>query len=347
MTIGSNAQDSGVDLRRLVASALERAWRSRNPVSIALYPVSIVYRTLMATRRLLYRGGVLHQQRAARPVVVVGNITVGGSGKTPFTAWLCDYLVEHGHRPGIVIRGYRGRSPTWPLVVTPRTPASIAGDEAVLLARLTGLPVVAGPDRAADCRLLLERHDCDVIVCDDGLQHLALARDFEIVLHDERLGQGNGWCLPAGPLREPVRRLAETDMVIPRGNAERGFTARIGALRRLDGTAVSIGDLAGARILAMTAIARPERFFDSLAALGLQFERLALPDHHEFRQRDITTSSYDAILVTEKDAVKLADFDNYPIRVVSLYLDVAPAVTKHLEQSLLPRLNPTWSNSTS
>lgn len=345
MTSPASAKGGG---RRWIATRIERAWQSPNALSRLLYPVSLVYRFAVAARRASYRHGVLTSTRVDCPVVVVGNITVGGNGKTPFTAWLTRWLADRGLRPGIVLRGYRGASDHWPLDVGPDTPAATAGDEAVLLARLTGAPVVAGPDRVAACRHLLDNHPCDVIVSDDGLQHLALSRDFEIALHDAA-GQGNGWCLPAGPLREPVHRLAAVDLVIPYGDARSGVTTRcdVAIPVREPGEPVALRSLAARSLLAMTAIARPERFFDSLAAHDLAFDRLALPDHHAFTADDIPGSPYDVILVTEKDAVKLAAFPDPRLRAVPLEFVVAPAVIRQLEQSLLPRLEPAWSTSTS
>lgn len=325
--------------RDRMAARLERTWRRRGPAALALYPVSLIYRGAMAARRVAYGIGLASSFRAPVPVIVVGNITVGGSGKTPFTIWLVRWLRDRGWRPGVILRGYRGNSKTWPVMVTAATDPGVAGDEAVLLAARTGVPVVAGPDRAADCRALLARSDCDVVVSDDGLQHLALARDFEIALDDPVGGRGNGWCLPAGPLREPVGRLDDVDLVVVYDDPVRGMVPVIGGARSLDGAdVVALEALAGRSILAVTAIARPERFFHALDAAGLAFDRLVFADHHHFRAGDVPPSRHDVILVTEKDAVKLKGMADPRVRVVELTIDVAPAVIDRLEHELGPKL---------
>ncbi len=325
--------------RNRMAAWLVRTWKRRGPAAFALYPLSLLYRAAMAVRRVAYRTGLKSSYRAPVPVIVVGNITVGGSGKTPFTIWLVRWLRDRGFRPGVVLRGYRGNSRAWPVDVTAATDPAVAGDEAVLLAARTGVPVVAGPDRAADCRALLARSDCDVVVSDDGLQHLALTRDFEIALDDPVAGRGNGWCLPAGPLREPVGRLDAVDLVVVYGNPVHGMVPVIGEARTLDGASVGpLESLAGLSILAVTGIARPERFFDALGAAGLVFDRLAFADHHLFRPGDIPPSRHDVILVTEKDAVKLVGIVDPRVRVVELKVDVAPAVIDRLEHLLGPKL---------
>ncbi len=339
---------TGATRRDRLAARLERAWQSIDALSAALYPLSWLYRALVATRRAGYRHGLLSRHHPGTPVVVVGNITVGGSGKTPFTLWLARWLGARGHRPGIVLRGYRGTSAHWPRRVLADSPASEVGDEAVLLARTSGVPVVAGPNRVEDCRVLLAEHACDVIISDDGLQHLALARDFEIVLHDAK-GEGNGWCLPAGPLREPLSRLGQADLVVAYGDRERGAWPRVERAASLSDPArvVPLSSFQGQRLLLVTAIARPRRVLDALADHGLAVDARLLPDHHPLSLDDMPAQGYDAILVTAKDAVKLPALCALPLWVVQLELDIAPSLVTHLERELLPRLAPSWSTSTS
>lgn len=288
----------------------------RGALAVALLPLSWLFRALAALRRLLYRRGVLRQERADVPVVVVGNITVGGSGKTPLVLWLAQGLRERGHAPGIISRGHGGSAEV-PRSVRPQDDAAVVGDEPLLLARRSGCPVWIGRRRAAAARALLADHpECDVLICDDGLQHYGLARDVEIAVMDER-GIGNGWFLPAGPLREGPSRLRSVDALVINGGA---LPAGLGAetvrtcFMRLAGTRfvslqrpeVSCGaaDLQGRRLHAVAGIGYPQRFFDHLAALGLRFAAHPFPDHHRYTAADLAFADADALLMTEKDAVK-------------------------------------------
>ncbi len=323
---------------RIVPRRLEACWQSRGPCAVLLYPMALVFCVLVALRRTAYRVGLLPSRHPGVPVVVVGNITSGGSGKTPFVAWLCGWLRERGHRPGVVLRGYRGESGAWPLRVTARTSPRLAGEEAVLLARLAGVPVVAGPSRIDDCRELLKHDDIDVIVCDDGLQHYALRRDFEIVLHDDR--GHNGWCLPAGPLREPRRRLRTVDLVIAGEDDAHGLQRLPGQVRRIQDPSVGrdLLDLGLKRLLVVCGIARPWRFFDMLSRHGLEFDRRVFPDHHDFRREDFPDTGYDAILMTEKDAIKCEPVADDRFWWVSLVLTPAPELCAALSSRLEPVL---------
>jgi tetraacyldisaccharide 4'-kinase len=252
------------------------------------------------------------------PVVVVGNITVGGTGKTPLVLWLADYLAQQGLTPGIVSRGY-GASSSHPTAVTaPSDPAQV-GDEPVLLAQRSTCPVWVGRDRPRAARALLEAHPrCDVIVSDDGLQHYRLARDVELVVIDGTRALGNGLMLPAGPLREPASRLRGVDAVVVNGGTravgsrERAFALKLeGDLFRnlLDPElAVGAGHFGGRRVHAIAGIGNPQRFFDHLRALGLVFTAHPFPDHHAYAPNELAFAECDAIVMTEKDAVKCARF---------------------------------------
>ena len=293
-------------------SAIERHWDRLTPVSLALLPLSLVFCALVLARRLLYRVGVLRSLRIPRPVIVVGNITVGGTGKTPLIIWLAEFLRQAGYAPGIVTRGYRGKSPSWPLVVKAATPAGMAGDEAVLLARRGHCPVVAGPDRVESARQLM-RLGCDVILSDDGLQHYRLARDLEIAVIDGTRRFGNGLCLPAGPLREPVTRLKAVDLCVANGVALPGEVAM-----RLEpdgfyslqsaGTRVALQHFAGQPVHAVAGIGNPQRFFAMLQTLGLAVIPHPFPDHHVFQPGDLEFDDDRPVLLTEKDAVKCETF---------------------------------------
>lgn len=293
-------------------AALERHWSRITPVSLALLPLSLLFCLLVRLRRLLYRLGVLPIETIEVPVIVVGNITVGGTGKTPLVIWLAQRLREAGYRPGIVTRGYRGQSATWPLVVTPTTSAELAGDEAVLLARRGDCPVLAGPDRAASARRLLAQ-GCNVIVSDDGLQHYRLHRDLEIAVIDGTRRFGNRLCLPSGPLREPVARLKSVDLRVTNGvptEGEAGMQLEPAGFHRLSAPTVRVetGHFRGMAVHAAAGIGNPERFFATLRALGLDVIPHAFPDHYAFRPVDLEFGDDRPVILTEKDAVKCESF---------------------------------------
>jgi tetraacyldisaccharide 4'-kinase len=308
---------------------LEREWQRRGGGALIVLPLALVFGALVWLRRLLYRLRILPAWRARVPVIVVGNITVGGSGKTPLVIALVEMLERRGHKPGVVARGY-GRVPrrehdplgvvrVYPDVATPEH----FGDEPVLIARRSRVPVYVSPDRAAAARALLEAHaEVDVIVSDDGLQHYALARDLEIAVVDAERAFGNGLLLPSGPLREPVRRLREVDAVVMNGEegargdfGKRNFTMRLGherfvALASNQELAPAEFALAtrGRRVVAVAGIGNPDRFFEHLARLGIAARGVAFPDHHAYRAADLKLAGAEVIVMTEKDAVKCAAF---------------------------------------
>lgn len=295
---------------------LQRVWYERRWqwFSLLLLPLSWLFALVSGVRRVAYRRGWLQSFRVTRPVLVVGNITVGGTGKTPMTIWLAEQLHERGLRVGIVLRGYGGRSTQWPCDVTKETSAEEAGDEAVLLAHRTGALVVAGPDRVAAATRAIER-GAEVVVCDDGLQHYRLARDLEFAVIDERRGLGNGRLLPAGPLREPAGRLNSVDLkVLTRRTASNDPSRIPGAVIAMPqlSDAVSLGTgecralqtFLGTRVHAIAGIGNPQAFFDALSALGLTIEPHPFPDHARLTAADVTFPDGAPVLMTEKDAVK-------------------------------------------
>jgi tetraacyldisaccharide 4'-kinase len=293
-------------------ASLERHWDHLTPVSLALLPLSLLFCLVVGLRRLLYRAGILSRIRLDVPVIVVGNITVGGTGKTPLVLWITDLLKRSGYRPGIVTRGYRGASRHWPRAVTPSTDASEVGDEAVLLARRSGCPVLAGPDRVESGRLLIEQ-GCTVLVSDDGLQHYRLDRDIEIAVIDGTRRFGNGLCLPAGPLREPVGRLRTVTLRVAQGQSEPGeigmslVPGRVYRLQNPDEHA-DLDDFRAGSVHAVAGIGNPERFFSSLRSLGIDVIPHAFPDHHAFQASDLVFGDDIPVLMTEKDAVKCQTF---------------------------------------
>jgi tetraacyldisaccharide 4'-kinase len=250
------------------------------------------------------------------PVVVVGNIYVGGTGKTPLTIWLARALREHGFRPGIVSRGYGGAQGNAPAMeVGPGSRADVVGDEPLLIARQSGCPVFVGRRRAEAGRALLAAHpEVDLIITDDGLQHYALARDVEIVLFDGR-GTGNGWLLPAGPLREPASRRRDFTVYnaaqAPPGAFRMQLAGRTAERLARREESVPLSSFAGRRIAAAAGIGNPGRFFSMLRAAGLELAlELPLPDHHDFRDRPFDAIDADIILLTEKDAVKCEQLEH-------------------------------------
>lgn len=323
------------------AERLQAAWFAPRRSSLVwlLLPLSALFAALSALRRALYRSGMLRSTALRVPVVIVGNILVGGTGKTPLVLWLVDALRDAGRRPGIILRGYRGDSGAV-LAVDAKSDPALAGDEAVLLARRSGVPVFAARSRVAAGEALLAAHPAvDVIVADDGLQHYALARDVELAVFDRR-GAGNGLLLPAGPLREPVSRLTGVDAVVGHADGRAAWQALAGrtpafALRLTGDTFHALhdaarrrvaADFAGRTLVAIAGTGSPQRFFDTLRALGLAFEARAFPDHHAYCAADLAFARGRTLLMTEKDAVKCAalPLDDAWVLPVSAVVETSP-----------------------
>lgn len=284
-----------------------RQWRTPSLAGrLLLAPPAVVFRALAGLRRGAYRAGLLRGRRLPVAVIVVGNITVGGGGKTPLVVHLVEALRAAGFRPGVVSRGYGGAGSA-PRRVDGDSDPAVAGDEPVLIARRCGCPVAVGAERAAAAALLLGA--CDVLVADDGLQHYRLARDIEIAVVDGDYGLGNGRPLPAGPLREPAARLRSVDFVAVRdGERDGAWRYRVvpGAARRVDGAPGQqpLSAWQGQRVHAVAGIGVPERFFGQLEDAGLDVERHGFDDHHRFSAADLAFGDAAPILMTEKDAVK-------------------------------------------
>jgi tetraacyldisaccharide 4'-kinase len=310
----------------------ERHWYRLSAVSIALAPFSFAFGAAVVLRRAAYRAGFLRTHRLQVPVVVVGNIVVGGTGKTPLVLWLVDALARRGLRPGIISRGYGGTNAAAQAVPADGDPARF-GDEPVLLAGRSGVPVWIGRDRVAAARGLLAAHpDRDVLACDDGLQHYALARDFEVAVEDER-GHGNGLLLPAGPLREPAGRAVDA-VVVNGGSSAGAFGMRLEAdgFRRVGGGGedVPLASLRGRRLHAVAGIGNPARFFATLRGLGLEFVPHAFPDHHAWRAGELDFADCDTVLMTEKDAVKCRAFGRDDLVALRVQARVDPRLAELL-----------------
>ncbi len=284
-------------------------WGHRGLLALALWPLSLVFGVLAGLRRAAYVYGVLQSEHPGIPVVVVGNITAGGSGKTPLVIALVKLLRQHGLRAGVVSRGHGGQGveEAVPMLVHADSDPAIAGDEPVLIAQRAACPVAVCAQRIRAARLLQEHAQVDVLLTDDGLQHYALQRDIEIAVVDASAQLGNRFLLPAGPLREPPWRLDTVDHVVHNGD-ESGFLIMATGLYPINGSGPVLdpGALSDRFFHAVAGIARPEKFFALLRSLGLRFEPCAFADHHAFAVQDLDFGDGASIVMTEKDAVKCA-----------------------------------------
>ncbi|MHB1085294.1 MAG: tetraacyldisaccharide 4'-kinase [Thiobacillus sp.] len=313
--------------------SFQHLWARTGVLTVLLLPLAALFAAVSGMRRLAYRRGWLTAMSVGVPVIIVGNITAGGSGKTPLVIWLVNWLRSQGYRPGVISRGYGGTARGCVEVQADSLSAQV-GDEPLLIRIKTDAPVVVGRDRVAAARTLLARHPgVDMIVSDDGLQHYRLQRDIELAVIDAETGLGNGWPLPAGPLREPPGRLRSVDAVIQvvRGSAQPRSNQPLTAWR-VDYTAgkayclgephvkKGLGELPSRDWLAATGIGRPQGFFDMLQSQGIRFTPRAFADHHAFQPQDLPADG--AVLMTEKDAVKCNSFAGTDWWAVEL--DVAP-----------------------
>lgn len=316
---------------------LQHHWYRLTPLHLLLFPVSLIFRVVAALRRYLYRIGILASVKLPVPVIVVGNISVGGTGKTPLTLWLAQQLVDNGWHPGIVSRGYikSGKRRKTPHEVSVDDAANEVGDEPLLMAQRALCPVWIGRDRPAAAQALLQAHpECDIILSDDGLQHYRLRRDAEIVVIDGARRFGNGLLLPAGPLREPVSRLRTVDAVVINGglagDAEFAMSLHGSLFYNLlnPEIVVTAAEFAGQHLHAVAGIGHPRRFFAHLEHLGLVAQQHAFPDHYHYTAADIAFEDADAVLMTEKDAVKCGAFATEKCWVLRVDAQVDSALTQ-------------------
>ena len=326
------------------ADRLVAAWHARGltALTLPLTPAAVLFGAASALRRRCYRAGCLDVAHLPVPVIVVGNIAIGGTGKTPLVAALARELAARGWRPGVVSRGY-GRDPgagDAPVLVSPDADASTVGDEPLLLAR-RGIPVAVGRDRVAAARALLDAEpQCDVVIADDGLQHYRLGRSVEIAVVDAARGFGNGWLLPAGPLREPRSRLAAVTAVVWNGAAPAGdgfaMTLVPLAWRRVDGEPGELpaGAFSGRRAHAVAGIGNPARFFAELRRQGVDTVPHPFPDHHRFARTDIAFDDDLPVLMTEKDAVKCRSFADGRCWYLPVEARVDPSLVSRIEEKL-------------
>jgi tetraacyldisaccharide 4'-kinase len=320
---------------------LESVWYGAEPPLLPLRTFAAFYggfAAVLAARK---------RRRARRlpvPVIVVGNITAGGTGKTPLVIHLIEILRRRGLRPGVVSRGYGGRAPRYPLRVTASTDTQHSGDEPALIARRSGVPVAVAPDRVAAAKLLLDEGGVDVLIADDGLQHYDLARAAEICVVDGARGLGNGRLLPAGPLREPPARLDSVDLIVVNGGGWRPARSAgvpiidmhmtiAEAVALADGRRRPLADFMGKQVHAVAGIGNPERFFASLRQKGINVLPHPFPDHHRFSAVDVNFPGEHPMLMTEKDAVKCRSFacdDGWEVPAAAVFDATAAALVQQL-----------------
>jgi len=309
---------------------------------LLLSPLSLLYCSVIKIRRLLFRFSILKHHQISVPVIIVGNINIGGTGKTPLVVYLCSLLKRNGYQPGIISRGYKGKAGVWPQSVTGSSDPSLVGDECVLLANRTACPLVAGPKRVAAALQLLETTNCDVIISDDGLQHYALDRDIEIVVYDAQRKFGNGYCLPAGPLREPVNRLKSVDVVVSNGDSQASdfnMQLLLSSIINLSNQQVTsnLDEFKNTKVHAVAGIGNPERFFTQLVSAGLDIIRHPFADHHDFIETDLNFSDDLPVLMTEKDAVKCQKFSKSNYWFVPVEASISEVFDKIIIDKFKPR----------
>ncbi|MCH8498884.1 MAG: tetraacyldisaccharide 4'-kinase [Marinobacter sp.] len=324
-----------------MSRVVERLWYSGSRPLWPLWPLAWLYGFIVCRRRNAALAKPV--ARLPMPVIVVGNLTAGGTGKSPLTGWLVAQLQEAGYRPAILSRGYGGKSPHYPLRVSSGTTPAQAGDEPVMLAAQTGVPVIVDPQRVRAARYALEQGLADVLVCDDGLQHYALPRDIEIAVFDGQRGCGNGALIPVGPLREPLARLGSVDFVVFNGSTVDGLEHPNTALMTLaptrlrhlqSGELQPLAWLQGRQMRAVAGIGNPGRFFQTLVDLGAQVDPSPRPDHHTFTPQDLMAPDGAPVVMTAKDAVKCQSIAHQGCWV----LDVEAVLPDSFRQHLLARL---------
>ena len=293
---------------------LDYYWSSLNFVSLMLLPLSWLFCFVSILRAGLYRLRLLKSFKAPVPVIVVGNVTVGGTGKTPLIIELVKQFQAMGKKPGVISRGYGGASSAWPQLVDDKAIAEQVGDEPKLIHSRCACPVVVGPNRQQDIELLLKNYACDVILSDDGLQHYALQRNLEIVVVDDQRKFGNGFCLPSGPLRERVSRLKKVDMVLLNGGDDTQVSFQLQPqfclpINKIDVDNKSLTEFEGKIVHAIAGIGNPPRFFNMLHRLGIQVIEHEFSDHATYTQSDVVFDDDLPVLMTEKDAVKCSNFE--------------------------------------
>lgn len=329
---------------------LENSWQQRNRLSYSLWPLSQLYKAVMWLRTKAYQLGLIKSESLSLPTIVIGNISVGGTGKTPLVIELVNWLQQQGYKPAVIMRGYAGKHRVAAYQVTSQTDVAYCGDEASLIFARTGANVVICRHRVEAGRFAIEKTDCDVIICDDGFQHLRLKRDFNVIVIDANRGFGNGWCLPAGFLREPIGVIGRAQAVVFNGQPTDELISKIPAtpLYTMQFTLSQAYNLAtketcslevfvNKQVNAVAAIGHPERFFSGLRHLGIHVQAHAFADHHVFSQNDLLLNNPSCILMTEKDAVKCQAMDEslrQKIWVVPVQVEIENTLFQRIRQTI-------------
>lgn len=312
---------------------LLKSWYYRHWWNYLLLPFACIFYIISVFRRCFYSIGIFKQYKIALPVIVVGNITVGGTGKTPLVIYLVEQLKQHGFRPAVISRGY-GRRNRHLQFVTADSSVRLVGDEPLVIAQRTQCPVVVCPNRVEAARAVMEKTDANIIISDDGLQHYALARDIEIVVIDGMRRLGNGMLLPAGPLREPASRMSSIDFIINNGDDRKNeieMNLIVDQCFHLPTRqAVALTDFVGKTVHAVAGIGNPKRFFNTLIAAGIKIIPHDFSDHHFFTEQELNFGDDLLIFMTEKDAVKCTTFFNPKMYCVT--------VNAHLPDCFMPQL---------
>ena len=335
-----------------MADWLQKQWKGYSIWHLFLLPFSIIFLLLSSARKQLFRFGVLKSHKLPVPVIVVGNISVGGTGKTPLVIWLANQLKQKGFKPGVVSRGYGGSANDVTEVFAHSMPNEV-GDEPLLIAKHLDCPVFVGLNRVDACMALLEGHpDVNVIISDDGLQHYRLQRDIEIAVVDSQRGFGNALLLPAGPLREAKSRLNKVDAIVmtnahQQSSIKTTFLAPVFEMEFAGDVFISLFDgiskykagfFNGKSLVAVAGIGNPKRFFEDLTKMGLVFEQKSFPDHHAYTPQDLSPFAGKTILMTEKDAVKCEQFvkgnAQYDIWMLPVSANIVDGLNKLVLQKL-------------
>lgn len=321
---------------------IDHYWYSQNPVAWSLLPLSWLFCAIAKIRRFLFQKKILASTKLNKPVIIVGNITVGGSGKTPLLIALCRLLKEKGFNPGVISRGYiRSKQGSVTLhgvhQLTDEDNAGNVGDEPLLIAKQTQCPVVVGQNRSVAGRYLLKHNHCDIILSDDGLQHYKLQRDYEIAVVDSTRRFGNGFCLPAGPLRETVSRLESVDAVVTHQTGQSEIEEASGfklvfadPVNLLTGESTTLDALKATTVHAVAGIGHPQRFFNQLKANGFDIIEHAFVDHHHYQSGELSFGENTVIIMTEKDAVKCRQLELNNAWVMPVTAQLTPALESKL-----------------